>query len=108
MERIRYIIIHSLLVIGLLLLPMQNVWAMANTAYCGMDMSACSADMDVSSATDLDCGDNHCNKCFHGSSVILTSNKAISGDNDHQRFVLLSRRYLSIITPLETPPPIIS
>lgn len=118
MKRIRYIIIHSLLIFGLLALPMQNVWAMADMASCDMDMpshdmsnmsmSDCSADMDTSTATDLDCDDNHCNKCFHGSSVILTSDTAVNGDSSHRRVALLNNRYLSITIPLDSPPPIIS
>ncbi len=118
MKRIRHIIIHSLLIFGLMALPMQNVWAMADMASCDTDMSShdmsnmsmsdCSADMNTSSATDLDCGDNHCNKCFHGSSVILSSDTAVNGGSSHQRFALLNSLYLSVTIPLDSPPPIIS
>lgn len=119
MKGIRHIIIHSLLIFGLLALPLQNSWAMADMASCDIDMSShdmsnmsmsdCSANMDTSSTSNsLDCDDNHCNKCFHGTFVILTSDMAVNNDKVHQRFVLLNSRYLSVTTPLDLPPPIIS
>ena len=127
MKGIRHIIIHSLLIFGLL--PLQNSWAMADMASCDIDMSShdmsshdmsshdmsnmsmsdCSANMDTSSTSNsLDCDDNHCNKCFHGTSAILTNDTAVNNDKVHQRFVLLNSRYLSVTTPLDLPPPIIS
>jgi|GEM_PF-4029103 len=118
MKRIRHIIIHSLLAFGLLVLPMQSAWAMADMASCDMDspfhdmskmsMSDCSDEMGTLATTNLDCGDNHCNECFHSSFFILTNDTATNSDNRKRSFVWLSSPYLSITLSVESPPPIIS
>lgn len=122
MVRIRHIIFQSILVMSLLVLPLQNVLAMTNMGSCDMDMSAnhtmsmdmsmCMSDMGNASTPDaassIDCGDNHCNKCFHGVSFILTNAAVINDINAHQRFTVFASSYLSFYTPLDSPPPIIS
>ena len=122
MKRIRHIIFQSILVMSLLVLPLQNVLAMMDMDSCEMDMSAtdtmsmdmsmCMSDMGNTSTADttssIDCGDNHCNKCFHGASFILTNAAVINDINAHQQSTVFDSRYLSFYTPLDSPPPIIS
>ncbi|MBL4744470.1 MAG: hypothetical protein JKX87_07580 [Cycloclasticus sp.] len=97
---------------SLLVLPLQNVLAMTDMGSCDMDMSMCMSDMGNASTTDasssIDCGDNHCNKCFHGASFILTNAAVINDINAHQQSTVFDSRYRSFYTPLDSPPPIIS
>ncbi|PCI21894.1 MAG: hypothetical protein COB62_02355 [Piscirickettsiaceae bacterium] len=107
---------------SLLVLPLQNVLAMTDMGSCDMDMSANSTmSMDMSmclsdtgdmstadTASSIDCDDNHCNKCFHGASFILTNAAVINDINAHQQSTVFDSRYLSFYTPLDSPPPIIS
>tara|TARA_R110002095_G_scaffold87652_1_gene76535 strand:- start:246 stop:617 length:372 start_codon:yes stop_codon:yes gene_type:complete len=123
MLRKRQMIFQSLLIISLLVLPLQNVWAMTDMDSCDMDMSVehtMSMDMSMCelemgnaltsevASTSVDCEDNHCNKCFHAAAFILTNYAVFDDNTAHQRLTLFDSKYLSFYSPLESPPPIIS
>lgn len=63
------------------------------------------ADMGVSS---MDCDENHCDKCLHVASFILTS--FVFTDNpQHQQFTAPSMEHFSsFLVTLDSPPPIFS
>ncbi len=71
----------------------------------GMSADHDMADMQTSGS---DCDENHCNKCFHVGSFILTT--AVFTDNQqHQQFAAPAKGYFSsFVVPLDSPPPIFS
>ena len=111
MKHINHIIVYSMLVLSMLVLPMQNVWSMANMSPCDMDMSShdmsnmdmsgCSTSMGDLSSTDIvadiDCGDNHCNKCFHSSSFILTPSAVLKKNINRYFFAVFESNYLTLL-----------
>lgn len=119
----RHIVIHCLLALCLFILPLQSAWAMTSMASFGMDMephqmsdmdmsdhhemmkTSSVADMGVSS---MDCDENHCDKCLHVASFILTS--FVFTDNpQHQQFTAPSMEHFSsFLVTLDSPPPIFS
>ena len=113
----RHIVIHCLLALSLFVLPLQSAWAMTSMASFGMDMGShemSNMDMDggphdmrnMSSAVDMDaagsdCDENHCNKCFHVASFILTTVAFTDVTPSKGGFS-------SFFVPLDSPPPIFS
>lgn len=72
-----------------------------------MDMAA-DHDMADMQASDSDCDENHCNKCFHVGSFILTTAVFID-KQQHQQFAVPVKGYFSsFVVPLDSPPPIFS
>lgn len=114
MKRVRYIIVHTMLVLGLCAMPMQNVWSMAAMPLCDMEMSSHDmGNMDMSeepSGVDMAscCDDSQCNKCSHGATFVLMADTVINDNDESVAFTVVKSIYLSVFIPIDSPPPIFS
>ncbi|HIG78682.1 MAG TPA: hypothetical protein EYQ47_01505 [Cycloclasticus sp.] len=119
MNRIRHIIAQSMLVLSLMVLPWQSLLALDEISACDMDMSLhemnrtdmmnCHSAMNGHTADgtmlETSCADDHCNKCFHASPFVMTDSTVIAKHVGPQVTTYLLTQYLSILEPIESPPP---
>ena len=112
-------IVCTVLVLGLLVLPMQNVWAMADMPLCNMNMPTNNMShmvmpdkamakvngLSKEHAMGMSNGDEACDKCLHLSSFIVMSGLLSQPSKGFFSFAIFNSDYLSYVEPLDLPPP---
>ena len=118
-----------MLILSLLILPLQNAWAMMNTTSCdmtmspqqtvshemsarAMDMQDCCDHVDLSMDTvdqsnSEDCCDNDCTNCSHAS-FLIPLEITTPGEKDSLFSIVLKKHLLGYQPHPTPPPPIIS
>lgn len=119
MKKFSQSIVCTVLVLGLLVLPMQNVWAMADMPLCNMTMPTNNMSHMVMTdkvmakvnglskghAIDMSNGDEVCDKCSHLSSFVVMSGLLSLHSKGFFSFAFFNSDYLSYVEPLDLPPP---